>query len=76
MKYKAVQLDYDYFALLNKSEIIFLDSCKIINRKNSDKKPIDGQTIDTKSWKINQWTHFLTREELSKIWFGYQNLGF
>ena len=52
MKYKAVQLDYDYFALLNKSEIIFLDSCKIINRKNSDKKPIDGQTIDTKSWKI------------------------
>lgn len=76
MKYKAVMLDYDYFALLNKSEIIFLDSCKIINRKNSDKKLEDGQIVDTKSWKLDREDHFLTREELSKIWFGYQNLGF
>lgn len=69
-------LDYDYFALLNKNEIIFLDSCKIINRKNSDKKLKDGQIVDTKSWKLDREDHFLTREELSKIWFGYQDLGF
>lgn len=76
MKYKAIMLDYDYFALINKDEVLFIDGDRLINRKNSDKKPIDGQIIDTKSWKINQWTHFLTRQELSNIWFGYQNLGF
>lgn len=76
MKYKTIMLDYDYFALINKDEIIFLDSYRIINRKNSDKKPINGQIIDTKSWKINQADHFLSRDELSKIWLGYQNLEF
>lgn len=76
MKYKAIDLDFYLFALINKNEILLLYDTQIINRKNSNKKPKDGQIIDTKSWKINQTDHFLSRDELSKIWFGYQNLGF
>lgn len=75
-KYKAIQLDFDYFALINKDEILLIDDYKITNRKNPILKPKPNQTIDIKSWKIGFANEILSRDELSKIWLGFNNLGF
>lgn len=75
-KYKVVRLEYDNYALVAKDEILFFDELEQPRNRKTNKPPKNGSYIDTKSWDLNKYHSFLTRNEFSRILDAYRCLGY